>query len=1147
MERILTITAALLLLAPTTTLAQRAPEKGPLRVFVLVGQSNMQGKGKIAHLEELATAPETAAEFGHLRAGDAWVELEDVFIKYLERRGKLTVGYGSPADRIGPELGFGHVVGAALKNQVLLIKIAWGGQSLGRDFRPPSAGLPSAERLQQILAQTNANNEKRGRPLVTLDDIKARYGQKYREMIAEVRAVLADIKAVYPDYDGSGFELSGLVWFQGFNDVINNEFRAEYGANMVHFIRDVRKDLGVPKLPIVIGELGMDGVEVNPRWAHKHYALRAAQEAPSKMPEFAGTVAFARTSPLAVRDGKGYDGGYHYRGRADTFYRIGELFGRSMLKMLAPTPIDQAVKAAARHPLAGADESTPSRSHYFSWINNTNEGATEAQTLANLDFFKWLHDEYGMELDIYAFDAGTIDAPRYYGSIYSDRFKEHYPNGLDPIVEKAKSFGCRLGVWLGPDGFGDTPQEERARTDMLVKLCREYDFHLFKVDAVCGQLRTEKQDAFVRLLTECRKYSPDLIVLNHRLNLGHGVPHVTTRLWGGEAYIDVWRSNRMAATHNRACTVAFGVPVDGKTGKLRRLVEDHGVCLSSSLDYWEDDLYLQAFSRNLILAPELYGSPWFLRDDELPKLARIYNLCRRYRDIAVNGQLLPSDAFGPHAVSRGDATTRLAVLRNTTWEPVTYSVPLDETIGLERDGPIDVRRVHVSEEVLGSFAKGDRVDVEVLPFRGCMLIATAVPSQELGVVGCTYEVVRDVPGKPAEIDLLGVPGTTATVSLPRLPRQFSRASLDGKPVAKLLQGGSVEVAFPGEKLTKPWHRKLSDLASVDVPEDAEALYEATCFAADNNALEIRSKFRSGATQIPQVQKARDAFFDQKLLVERGVWDRYLFDDDPDTFFRLRTRAIWGGALRVDLDTPTAIEALVLKRADDRFTPEEAHVSADLRVWRKVPVTARAATPPTATVLRRSYTVSKEWSDINVNDLSIDLSGGPPVRYVRIPGQATNVAEVVGLREGKPVDRTQWRASNAFAAYPNAPARRAWSGRFVLEEAARGSYLVVACIGPHGRDGAYAALRVDGRYVGAPRRAISYPANPWEYGNRRATDGLSYFFPVTEAMVGKEIDAVVLQFDSEDKRRKVELGKLTPQAWITAYPVPYESKRLVLEP
>lgn len=205
---------------------------------------------------------------------------------------------------------------------------------------------------------------------------------------------------------------------------------------------------------------------------------------------------------------------------------------------------------AGPRPLAGADELTPSRSHYFSWIDNTNEGATERQTLANLDFFQWLHGEYGMGLDIYALDAGAIDAPEYYGSIYSDRFKKQFPNGFGPIAEKAKSFGCRLGVWLGPDGFGNTPEEEKARTDMLVKLCRDYHFHLFKVDAVCGQLRTEKQDAFVRLLQECRKYSPDLIVLNHRLNLGHGLPYTTTELWGDEAYIDVRSAARMVVEEN---------------------------------------------------------------------------------------------------------------------------------------------------------------------------------------------------------------------------------------------------------------------------------------------------------------------------------------------------------------------------------------------------------------------------------------------------------------------------------------------------------------------------------------------------------------------------------------------------------------------
>ena len=57
-----------------------------------------------------------------------------------ELDGPLAPGFGSRDDAIGPELGFGHVVGEHLDEQVLLIKVAWGGKSLAVDFRPPSAG-----------------------------------------------------------------------------------------------------------------------------------------------------------------------------------------------------------------------------------------------------------------------------------------------------------------------------------------------------------------------------------------------------------------------------------------------------------------------------------------------------------------------------------------------------------------------------------------------------------------------------------------------------------------------------------------------------------------------------------------------------------------------------------------------------------------------------------------------------------------------------------------------------------------------------------------------------------------------------------------------------------------------------------------------
>ena len=113
-----------------------------------------------------------------------------------------------------------------------------------------------------------------------------------------------------------------------------------------------------------------------------------------------------------------------------------------------------------------------------------------------------------------------------------------------------------------------------------------------------------------------------------------------------------------AGTHNRVQAISRGLVPD-----LKRLTEDCGVCLSSCLDYWEADLILQAFNRCLILAPELYGNPWFLRDDEFPRLARIFNLHQRYRDILVKGMVLDAERYGPLSVARGnDATLSLAII-----------------------------------------------------------------------------------------------------------------------------------------------------------------------------------------------------------------------------------------------------------------------------------------------------------------------------------------------------------------------------------------------------------------------------------------------------------------------------------------------------
>jgi hypothetical protein len=779
-------------------------------------------------------------------------------------------------------------------------------------------------------------------------------------------------------------------------------------------------------------------------------------------------------------------------------------------------------------PKAGADQNTPALTQYFSWINNTNEGTTEAQTLANLSFFQWLRDEYGMILDIYAFDAGFVDGKNFTAILeQSPRFREQFPNGLDRVYQTAKKMNTRLGHWGGPDGFGDTPESEQARIDMMVKLCRDYDWALYKFDLVCGDLRPDKEASFIRMMKESRKHSPDLIALNHRLPLGEeGLSLMTTSLWDGqETYIDVHVANRVTAPHHRV-----GAMSRGNTEDFNRLLEDHGVCISSCLDRFDDDLILQAFGRNLILAPEIYGNPWLLRDDEFAKLARIFNLARGYRDILLHAKALPAESYGPHAVARGDEKTRFLTLRNLSWEPVTYTITVSEEIGLAKSAEVEIRTLHPNEKILGKIAFGSKQQITVPPFRACLLMATSTESKEISLVGCDYDVVRDVPGKPVTLRLSGMPGTDAAISLPPQARKFSVATLDGKDVSNLIHGTSLEVRFTGPALKQAWHRQLAVASSSPLPEDAEALYEATCFAADNNALEARSLARSGPTKFPAVQAARDAFLQQRTFVGRGLWDQYLFDGDMETTFFISKR--WNAdprvnedaLFRVDFGSVIQPDMIELTMSDqyalmEKFEGEGgsvAQVSADLKTWMSILF-------------------------IHGEKSRIEIPQGTSLRFLRIAKFHNRLAEVNAYAAGKALPRDAWRASNLFGSFKSMKFAKTWSAPVTIEEVAPGSFLCVALEGKHGVEGAYVALRTaDGKFIGAPDRATSYPSNPWEFLNSKRPDNYTYYIPLTTEMVGQKFEVVVIASSAC-------ADDLKPVIWQTAHEIPYQHRILTLTP
>jgi alpha-galactosidase len=338
------VPAALLALAQASPAAEGA--QGPVKVFILAGQSNMEGKGAMRLAEAQSEAPETKDFYAHLKKDGAWVVRDDVWINFLDRRGSLTVGFGSPKC-IGPELEFGIQVGNHFQEQVLLIKTAWGGRSLGQDFLPPGARQPTDDELRAMVEKENENNRKNKKPEMTMEAARERYGKTYREMMKEVATVLAELGQRFPAYKGQGYEIAGFVWFQGWNDLINPQYADAHAANLEALIRDVRKDLKAPKLPVVIGQNGQNGFKKAEGGMAK---VKEAQAAMERVPDFRGSVKTVATDVFWDADADklidnwqrhkeawdkvGNDYGYHYLGSARTFCRIGRAFGEAMVELL---------------------------------------------------------------------------------------------------------------------------------------------------------------------------------------------------------------------------------------------------------------------------------------------------------------------------------------------------------------------------------------------------------------------------------------------------------------------------------------------------------------------------------------------------------------------------------------------------------------------------------------------------------------------------------------------------------------------------------------------------------------------------------------------------------------------------------------------
>lgn len=353
------------MLALCLPVAGQATAEDVVRVFILAGQSNMEGHGNVqlteqavdrmtrqqtferdknGYLQYLAQQSRDREKFKHLLDDDGnWSRRDDVWFVWRKPGraegqivSKLTVGLGAgDPGKIGPELQFGHVMGDHYRQPVLLIKTAWGGKSLAIDFRPPGAGMPAPEVLRLRLDRINEGNAKNKRDPLSMAQMTQQYGLYYRKMISEVDDTLDNLGSLFPEYrETDGYQIAGFVWFQGWNDGQSVELASEYEENLIHLVHDVRQKYG--PIPVVIGSSGFGKHAPSPHdgWVNR---LRLHVE-PAQIAAAArlGNVKCFETGDCLIPhpDRTSNSGIHHWFNSAETYFLIGDGLGKTMQSLL---------------------------------------------------------------------------------------------------------------------------------------------------------------------------------------------------------------------------------------------------------------------------------------------------------------------------------------------------------------------------------------------------------------------------------------------------------------------------------------------------------------------------------------------------------------------------------------------------------------------------------------------------------------------------------------------------------------------------------------------------------------------------------------------------------------------------------------------
>ncbi len=309
----------------------------PVQVYILMGQSNMLNFGKIKGGDgSLETAVKEKKLYPYLIDNEGnWTVRGDV--RNVRVMGSGTGGmrefnneWMTISGNVGVEIGIGHAVGDATNAPVMILKSAIGNRALGWDLLPPgSEGYEFTDSKGKTWVHPGyKGSPERWEKGTEPKKIGWYAGMQYDGDVARAKKVLSDLDKYYPG--ANGYEVAGFFWWQGDRDSRSEALSSRYEKNLVHLVKQLRKEFDAPDANFVCASLGQSEKGATDGGGKILEAVLAVDGASGKYPEFKGNVAGVYSHPLS----KGSSSGSHYGGNAETYMNIGEAMGKAMVKLM---------------------------------------------------------------------------------------------------------------------------------------------------------------------------------------------------------------------------------------------------------------------------------------------------------------------------------------------------------------------------------------------------------------------------------------------------------------------------------------------------------------------------------------------------------------------------------------------------------------------------------------------------------------------------------------------------------------------------------------------------------------------------------------------------------------------------------------------